>query len=211
MNTEIKNAVTFLGVTYSKDNEKKWQDLFEKVRWGDNLYLRSKEVFNQGEDGEPFNELTYRFVIIAHGADYGMTITNEDGDELDADSYSLYLVPTVDKVSDKTIEDLRDLYGMDDKTIEELRSEFTECDLADEGHGVFLGDFVQPSTNWQDAEKNGWESGWDDNVLNGLATVSLTINSLRGFWLDRPLNGIGMTGWDFLEMAIEGKTFSDFI
>ena len=189
---------TYLGITYQAKIEVNVDELYDKFD-GNELVFVSKETYSQGEDNPPFDGMTYKLVILCE-ADTGMTTKDKDGKEVDADYYSAYIIPTKDKISDSVIESMKDSYGWDWMSVEDARKEFNEIDFAREGYGAFIGDFAKPS-----------EGSFDMDVVNGFATALETINSLRGFYLDRPINGIGMNGWDFLEIAMTDKTFADFV
>lgn len=195
----------YLGIVFNREQMINWADDFDKVRWDDELQLVSKEVFDQGEDEGVFNHLKYRYVILGYGADYGYTYTSEEGIEVDADHYEVFLVPEIDQVADSVILSVAEIYGMEDRPVEELRKELTVCDLAEEGFGVFLGSLDCPTLTYED------EDIWGHEILNGFATAIRTIDGLRGFILDRPQNGMGQTGWDVLEGTITGKTLKDWL
>lgn len=199
---EIKNPVTLLGVTFSRDDLKSWKNFFEEVEFGDRIRLVSKEIFEQDpDDNEPFGGMKYRYVVLGEtGSETGYTIRKEDGEEVDADYYSLYLVPVVACVPDSKIKDVASTFGFEDEPVEKLRTMLTEVDLVEYGLGVFLGEYDKESSDQ-----------WDEDALNGFATIVPSIDFMRGFWLDRPMNAVGMTGWDFLEMSLTEKSFRDFI
>lgn len=201
---EIKNPVEYLGITLSKDNLIDFREDFDVKEWGDSLKLISKKVYEQGEDIEPFNNMKYRYVIIGEGADYGYTITDENGEEVEADYYSAYLVPCIEFIDDSKVLEVATLYGLEDNPIEELRKELTEVDFAQEGYGIYLGSISIKSRTWED------EDIWNKDVLNGFATAIQSINSYRGFYLDRKVNCF-MNGWNMLEFCLTPKTMRDFM
>lgn len=195
----------FLGIGFNKEHMQNWKDKFDVIEYGDSLALVSKEQFNHGEDEGFMNGLKYRYVVIGENVDYGMTVKDENGEEVPADYYALYLEPEIDQVADNTIQAVAELYGLEDRPMEELRQEITDVDLAKEGYGVFLGSINRKSLTYEDGEI------WDSETLNGFATVMGMIDSLRGFYLDRPQNRFGMTGWDWLEMTVTDKQFGDIV
>lgn len=201
---EIKNPVEYLGVKMSKDNLIDFHKDFEVKRWDDSLQLISKKTYEQGEDTEPFNNIKYRYVIIGEGSDCGLTTIDENGEEVEADLYSAYLVPCVEYIDDSKVLDVAELYGMEDVPINELRKEFTEIDFAKEGYGIPLGSVVKKSLTWAD------EDIWDKETINGFATAIQFIDSMRGFYLDGKVNSF-MTGWNWLEMCLTSKKLGDFI
>ena len=195
----MENERTYLGITYQAENEVNVNDLYNEVGNGDNRIYISKETFKHGEDNEPFNNMTYKLVILCQ-TDSGLEIKNENGEDVYADYYTAYLVPTTNLIHESKVRALMDCYGWENETIENALKEFDEGDFANEGYGVLLGDYAEET---QDEFNMG--------VINGFATALETINSMRGFYLDRVMNGIGMTGWDFLEMTLTDKSFADYV
>lgn len=194
-----------LGVGFNKEQLLNWRDEFDVIEYGDSLALVSKKQYNHGEDEGFMNNLKYRYVILGENTEYGATITNEDGEEIEADHYALYFVPEIECVSDKTIVRVAEIYGMEDEPIETLREKIGVTDLAAEGESAYLGEVNSKPLTWEDNEI------WDSNILNQLVTVVSMIDWMRGFYLDRPWNAFGMTGWDSLEMAVDGLDFGDMV
>lgn len=195
----IKSPIEMLGITFSKENMVNWKDKYKQVRNDDVLQLKG-EIREHGEDDGVFNNMKYRYVILVDGEDCGVTTHDENGKEVPAELYVAYLVPTIDSVPDSKIKDMMETYGWDEyMTIEQARADFNECDLAQEGYAVSLGSVIIPAKN-----------KWDDDVLNGMATAIESIDALRGFYLDKVINGMGMNGWDFLEFSLTDSELSDF-
>lgn len=193
--------VEFLGIEFSKDQLVNWREHFDVIDDCDDLRLVSKKVYEHGEDNGVFNNMKYRYVIVVYGPDNGMTTTNEEtGEEVDAECYAAYLVPDMDCIHESKVKSLQQCYGLDHLTLDEVKKCLSVADFAQEGYGVSLGEEIVEA-----------KDQWNDDILNGFATAIDTINSLRGFYLDRYVNRIGMTGWDFLEMAMSEKEISNFV
>jgi hypothetical protein len=100
------------------------------------------------------------------------------------------LVPTVDSLLPNKREDTID--GED----------CTFIDLIDAGSYVPFG---------LEAVKVDPDKGYDAVMLpkyDEAASVIDNMNAMRGFYLDRPLNNIGSTGWDILNSLVgDGKDF----
>ena len=191
---EIKNPMTIAGITFSKDAMKDWRENFEEYRRDDcEVALVSKKVYIQGEDdNEPFNRLKYRYVIKGvSGNEYGYE--KEPG--VPGDYYQAYLVPTPDCLAPSELKSVLSFVGLEDEP-----DLLNVVDIVEYGHGVCLGSEVIEA-----------KDEWDEELLNGFATALETIDAMRGFYLDRRMNGLGMTGGNFLEMALEGKGFNDFM
>lgn len=192
--------VEFLGIKFSNNQLVDWHEKFDVVDDFDNLCLVSKQVYEHGEDDGVFNRMKYRYVIIVYGPDDGLTIKNEEGEEVDAECYAAYLVPDMDCIHESKVKSLQQCYGLDHLTLDEVKKCLSVADFAQEGYGVSLGEEIVEA-----------KEQWNDDILNIFATAIDTINSLRGFYLDRYVNGIDMTGWDFLEIAMSEKEISNFV
>lgn len=102
--------------------------------------------------------------------------------------YSLYLVPCVDSLSEEKRASVASCCGIDEE-------EITIYDIWSYGCNVHLG-----------TEKEKGEE-FNDEYFNLIASVFETINSMRGFYLDRYVNRIGNTGWDMLNDFVNGVPF----
>ena len=190
----------FLGIEFNKDQLVNWREHFDIVDDCDDLRLISKNVYEHCEDEGVFNKFKYRFVIVVFGPDNGMTIDDEIEGKVDAELYAAYIVPEMSYIHDSKVKSLQECYGLDDRTLEEVRNCLSEADFAQEGYGVCLGEQLIKATD-----------KWNDDILNGFATALETVNSLLGFYLDRQVNLVGMTGWNFLEMALSEKDITHFL
>lgn len=192
--------VEYLGIEFSKNKLVDWHEKFDVIDDCDDLRLVSKQVYEHGEDNGVFNNMKYRFVIVVYGPDNGMTIDNKDGNKVDAECYAAYIIPDMDCIHESKVKSLQRLYGLDYLTLDEVKQCLSVADFAQEGYGVSLGEELVEA-----------HEQWNDEVLNGFATAIETINSIRGFYLDSYVNRIGMTGWNFLEMAMSEKNISNFM
>lgn len=191
----------FLGVGFSKDQLINWRNKFDVLKEGDDLCLVSKKVFEHGEDVGVFNNFKYRYVIMVYGADYGLTVESEESPErVAAECYGAYIVPEMEFIHESKIESLQGLYGLDHLTIDEVKKALSLADLAQEGYSVCLGEEIVEA-----------KEEWNEDILNGFATALETVDYLLGFYLDQPFNMMGMTGWDFLEMAMSEKDIANFV
>ena len=163
---------------------KKLDDLFDCVRDADGeVIYESKQTYEHREEGLNFD---YKFVIRAENA---YELTGEPEDE-NVWHLEVMLVPTVDSLLTNKREDTID--GED----------CTFIDLIDAGFYVQFG---------FEAVKVDPAEGYDA-VMNPkydeAASVVDNMNVMRGFYLDKPQNRIGSTGWDILnELVGNGKSF----
>ena len=174
---------------WSFDHEpKKLDDLFDCVRDADDeVIFATKETYEHREEGLNFD---YKFVIRAENA---YELTGEPEYE-NVWHMEMLLVPTIDSLLPKRQKDLQDMVGED--------GEPNLIDLIDEGSYVQFG---------FEAVKVDPAKGYDA-VMNPkydeAASVVDIMNSMRGFYLDKPWNRIGSTGWDILnDLVGNGKDF----
>ena len=167
---------------------KKLEDLFDCVRDADDeVIYESKETYEHREEGLNFD---YKFAIRTENA-YEMTGEPEDENMWHME---LFLVPTIDSLLPNKQKELQDMVG-----------EYGEpniIDLIDEGSYVQFG---------FEAVKVDPDKGYDAVMLpkyDEAASVVDSMNAMRGFYLDKPLNKIGSTGWDILNGLVgNGKSF----
>jgi hypothetical protein len=170
---------------WSFDHEpKKIDDLFDCIRdTDDEVIFVTKETYEHREEGLNFD---YKFVIRAEDA-YELTGEPEDEDKWNLE---VMLVPTVDSLLPNKREDTID--GED----------CTFIDLIDEGSYVQFG---------LESVKVDPGKGYDAVMLpkyDEAASVIDNMNAMRGFYLDKPWNMIGSTGWDILNSLVgDGKSF----
>ena len=174
---------------WSFDHEpKKLDDLFDCVRDADaEVIFATKQTYEHREDGLNFD---YKFVIRAENA-YELTGESEDENVWHME---MLLVPTIDSLLPKKQKALQDMMGEG--------WEPNLIDLIDEGYYVQFG---------FEAVKVDPDKGYDA-VMNPkydeAASVVDNMNAMRGFYLDKPQNRIGSTGWDILnELVGNGKSF----
>lgn len=192
--------VEFLDIEFSKDQLVNWREHFDILQEYDDLHLVSKKVYEHGEDNGVFNNFKYRFVIVVSGPDHGLTVEDEEEGTVEGELYSCYLMPDMDYIHESKVKSLQECYGLEHLTLDEVKKSLTIADFAVEGYGVCLGEELVKATD-----------KWNDDILNGFATALETVNAMRGFYLDRYVNMVGMTGWDFLEIAMTEKEISNFL
>lgn len=170
---------------WSFDHEpNKLDDLFDCVRDADDeVIFATKQTYEHREEGFNFD---YKFVIRAEDA---YELTGEPEDE-NVWHMEMLLVPTIDSLLPKKQKALQDMVGED--------GEPNLIDLIDEGSYVQIG---FEAVKVDPAE--GLNPKYDE-----AASVVDNMNAMRGFYLDKPQNRIGSTGWDILnELVGNGKSF----
>ena len=149
----------------------------------DNMLLESKEVVTPEIDGRTINCKVMVEVIDWHN-------------QVSSSSYpeglfglNLYLVPTPDQFSADKLASIAHTCGIEP-------SDVKLDDVCDEGSYVPLG-----------SDELKGVKGYDDPKLTDSlkfigTNVIPCISGLIGFYLDKPINGCGTTGWDFLKEVL---------
>lgn len=102
--------------------------------------------------------------------------------------YSLYLVPCANSLGEKNRSVVASCCGLDEEDL-------TIYDIWSYGCNVQFG-----------CESEEGEE-FNDEYFSLISSVFETINSLKGFYLDRYVNRIGNNGWDMLEDFINDVPF----
>lgn len=149
------------------------------------IFLQSKEVFHHKEDGLVFD---YRYCIdVINLADW----TGEDGKVL----VNLKLVPEFGSLCVQRQADVFSYSGLENS------NEVGSYDVDGYGLSVPIGSETLEITTSIDRSRKV------KRLLDTIASVFESINSLRGFYLDRPVNMIGVNGWDLLDDFINGEDY----
>ena len=149
------------------------------------LCYQSKEVFRHDVDDDL--KFDYRYVIeVVDLGDW----TGEDGKVL----INLQIVPEFSSLCEKHKSALLASYGVDGK-------ELTSHDVASYGLEVTVGSETFEITTSLDRSRKV------KLALDTIASVFESVNSLRGFYLDRYVNRIGSTGWDLLRDFVNGDDY----
>lgn len=171
----------------STDMDIKFDEKFEVIYDdSERMVAQSKETFTHEEDGLTFN---YKYVIeVINGNEYCGT-----------DKYyiDLSVVPEYDSLGKQHKDSVLSLAGVDDCDVNIF-------DVLSEGLSLSIGCKELPTNNTPMDEHEKVMS-----ALDSIASVFETINAMRGFYFDRYVNGIGNTGWDFLNDFINDIPFID--
>lgn len=175
ISTEVKGCIVV-------DNE------FKKIYETDSeLFFLSKKTFHHEE--EDFN-FDYKYAISI------MDISFLTGEESPY-TVGLYLVVSPNSLCSSSAESIADYADWSDN---EVSDEWKYKDIVDYGLGVLMAS----------SEVEYTEGDWDElevlqEEIKNVVAVYKVIDSLRGFYLDKPMNMIGTNGWDFINECIHGE------
>lgn len=157
----------------------KFNDVTKVDRVFNNVYFERYYAFFESIDTFTHEEYNLTF-----NYKYAIEATCVD----DKIYYYLYLVPCADSLNKGKRGDIADFCGVDE-------SEITIYDICSYGCGVLMGseDVISDEI--------------DTTYLDKIASACDIIDSLRGFYLDKPQNRIGTNGWDLFDDYINGKSF----
>ena len=152
----------------------------------------SKKVYQHREPGLNFD---YRYVL--HGSFWeGYLIKEIFGiDPYDFEdqplSIDIYMVPTLDSLSDETISDIMSAYGWEGEW-KNFETDFIEYIIVEAGYGMRM-DGSEDLIRYEDMDKEFF------NAANAITAI----DGLFGFYMDQVVNGIGTTNWDLLQERLE--------
>lgn len=170
------------GISTDCDNNK-FEDKFDCLYDGCGAFYESKETFHHDDE----TSFDYKFCVEVIDLDEAC------GD--DKYGIELSLVPMFGSLNKKKQDSI-----LSSCCIEE--NEVNTYDIHQYGCSVPLG-FVEIDNEGVSYDKcKGVQS-----ALAAIANVFESINGLRGFFLDKCVNGIGTTGWDLLNDYINGNDF----
>ena len=111
--------------------------------------------------------------------------------------FELFIVPLAEYLHNNKLKEIADCCGIE-------LSEVISNDIIDYGGcPVLERDTIHSSKEYYDVTEN-------EEVmvkLNTCAHISVAVNGMRGFALDKAWNAIGSTGWDLLYDMINGEDF----
>jgi hypothetical protein len=170
------------GVAFDHDVLKA-NDLFDTIRdVDDEVVLASKETYHHKEDDGSL-DFDYKYVMHAKNQ-YEMTGEAKDENKW---GIELKIVPMPDSLLSNVLSDTAELH-------EEGEDEVELIDIVDDGKCVQLGfELVDVSDGYDKVMPVKFDEG---------ASVVETINAMRSFYLDRPWNKVGSTGWDILNTYV---------
>jgi hypothetical protein len=137
----------------------------------------TKKTYRHEEEG--FGNYNYKYVLEVREDCAGY------GDNLEGEGFAcLYMILCPDSISKKNLKSIADSCGIEegDVTILDLFFDGLYAPIEDEGFEAADLDL--------------------DALTDAAAHAISTIDTLSGFYLDRPRNMIGTTGWDFIRHAL---------
>lgn len=120
--------------------------------------------------------------------DYRYLIEAYYSEEENKTYYCLYLIPCYSSLSEKMKANVLDCAGVEPEDI-------NERDVFDYGCQLVLA-------------RESQEGEYDPSVMDKIASVYITIDRMRGFYLDQYQNRIGNTGWDMLAYYMKDEDFT---
>lgn len=171
---------------------------FEEYYDGDDRVVYfSKKTFRHEEEGLTFS---YKYAIVV--TDVGAYIGEDDAPIV----VELMLVPSFNDLTKENKEGLRESGGYGD---DEISEEWLWMDVLDYSFAVKIGG--ESVKNPTEDIRDGWTNSEPiQAILENIVAVYESMNSLRGFYLDRAWNMIGTTGWDTLNNAINNEPLFKF-
>lgn len=188
-------TLKFGSVSSMEKDRKNWSDLFEEhYNDGGELVAFSKEVYEHGFDFEDYYKFKYRLCIKAMAMSEFLA---EDEEGYNDVHIELSIVPLPEYLNAKVKDSIADCMGVEEIDVYDIVS-YGSCPYLDRDTLTLNCD-----ADFYDITEN------EDVVrmLDACATACESINSLRGFYLDRVWNLIGSTGWDLLDNLINGEDF----
>ena len=188
-------GLKFGSVSAMEKDRKNWLDLFEEYyNDGGELVAFSKEVYEHGFDFEDYYQFKYRLCIKVMAMSEFIA---EDEEGYNDVYFELSLVPLPEYRNPTIKDEIADCMGVEKIDVYDIVS-YGGCPYLDRDT-LTLNDGVEiyDITENEDVVR----------MLDACATVCESINSLRGFYLDRAFNMIGSTGWDLLDNLINGEDF----
>lgn len=152
----------------------------------DEVFYSSKETFHHDEEGLEFD---YKYIIKLTNM---AMITGEEQPLI----VELSLVVAPDCLSEKALNNVSESFSWEDGLSENWKYK----DIADYSYSINMG-----SADVPDIEGIPYTENKDlMHTLNSITAVYKAVDSMRGFYLDRPVNRLGTTGWDTINECVKG-------
>lgn len=182
----MKNKMEFDGMAIDVNNVQDVEENFEEW-YGDEVIYISKEEYTHEEEDLNFK---YKYIIEVLDMEY---LTGESGVK---DIVLLHLVVSPEFITKDIYNDILYTIGME----EEENYELSYLDVKEHGLSVTMAD--------EELEDKSEELL--KNKVNTIASLTKSIDGMRGFYLDKPWNAIGSNGWSTVEHMINGEDLFSF-
>lgn len=171
---------------------------FEEYYDGDGRVVYfSKKTFRHEEEGLTFS---YKYAIVV--TDVG----SYTGFDYDPILVELMLVPDYKDLTEENKENIKDYNGYSDGEISEG---WMWMDVLDYSFAVSMCE--ESIDNPTEDIRDGWiNSEPIQAILENIVAVYESVDTFRGFYLDRVWNMVGTTGWDILKSAVLGERLFKF-
>ena len=171
---------------------------FEEYYDGDDRVVYfSKKTFRHEEEGLTFS---YKYAIVV--TDVG----SYTGDDYDPILVELMLVPDYKDLTEENKENIKDYNGYSDGEISEG---WMWMDVLDYSFAVSMCE--ESIDNPTEDIRDGWVNSEPiQAILENIVAVYESVDTFRGFYLDRAWNMVGTTGWDILKNAVLGERLFKF-
>lgn len=173
---------SFAGIT--GEGTETFDDHFNSTDYGSKLVCESKKTFKHKEDGLNFD---YKYVVFIE--DLGEYDSEWEGQVL----IELKLVVMPKSLNKKKKDEVASCSGIAAKDV-------TVIDIAEYGFYVPLGreQFHVTSSDLMKSKRA-------QQVLTAIASIYEMLDAMIGFYLDRPINRMGTTGWDTIYECVKGR------
>lgn len=164
-----------------------------------------EEYYNGAERAVYFSKKTFRHKYLTFDYKYAIVVTDVGAYTGEDDApivVELMLVPSFHDLTEENKEGLiKEFGGYGD---DEISEEWMWMDVLDYGYAVKIGeDSIDNPT--EDVRDEWTKSKPLQAILESIVAIYESVDSLKGFYLDRKCNKIGTTGWDILRNAIKGE------
>ena len=179
---------------FSSDGElAKWDDVWEGIEdTGDTIMFQTKKTFKHEDECE-FGDFIFEYKYVIRITDMWQFEADE---EIDRFAMELLMVPLSKYVNPKFIENWEEKYGDFDREnidvsfiLDEMQCPIMKYETCNVNNNIDYGD---------------WYTEELKDFLSKAWSAIKAIDRLKGFWLDRPQNRIGTTGWDYLKEFVFG-------
>jgi len=180
----------FGGVSAYVEEVKVEEHFEERYNDAGYLFLLGKKEFQHEEEGLNFK---YRYAIRV------LDLEELSGEEGAPINIGLWLIPSPESLCEEIRESIISTMGNEDIDYYDVSEYGISVKMADE----YLEGIKEDKYNLDDIEA----------VRERIEAITATyesMDSMRGFYLDRSWNGIGTTGWDTLNNAINNEPLFKF-